>query len=125
MFEYPYKESEDSTPEKFTGMVLGEGVFLTASEISKKTSIPELVFINCCHLGKFSSDKQEEVTPAYNKFAASLSEELIKMGVKAVVAAGWAVDDAAALTFAEEFYDHLFMGKSFGEAVREARRAHL
>ncbi len=121
-FEYPYKESEESEPETFTGMVLGEGVFLTASEISKKTNIPELVFINCCHLGKLSSDVKEIHSPAYNKFAASLSEELIKMGVKAVVAAGWAVDDAAALTFAEEFYNHLLNGSSFGEAVQKARK---
>lgn len=121
VFKYPYRETPDADPEEFTGMVLGEGVFLTASEISKKTNIPELVFINCCHLGKLSADGKEENTTAYNKFAASLSEELIKMGVKAVVAAGWAVDDAAALTFAEAFYDQLFQGVSFGEAVRQAR----
>ncbi|HUG33436.1 MAG TPA: CHAT domain-containing protein, partial [Anaerolineales bacterium] len=122
VFEHEFKASADAEPETFTGMVLGDGVFLTASEISKKTNIPELVFINCCHLGKISSDGTEDRTPAYNKLAASLSEELINMGVKAVVAAGWAVDDAAALTFAEAFYDQLFLGRSFGEAVLQARK---
>jgi CHAT domain-containing protein len=123
VFEYEYKETEEARPEFFTGMVLGEGVFLTASEIRKKANIPELVFINCCHLARISSNKKEVNVPAtaYNDFAASLSEELINMGVKAVVAAGWAVDDAAALTFAEEFYDQLFKGRSFGEAVHGAR----
>ena len=43
------------------------------------------------------------------------------MGVKAVIAAGWAVDDAAALTFAEVFYDHLLKGERFGAAVKAAR----
>ncbi|HKY55186.1 MAG TPA: CHAT domain-containing protein, partial [Anaerolineales bacterium] len=123
VYEYEYKESEDTEPEVFTGMVLGDGVFLTANEIRQKTHIPELVFINCCHLGKLSSQKKEDRTPkyAYNDFAASLSKELIEMGVKAVIAAGWAVDDAAALTFADVFYDYLLRGYQFGDAVKEAR----
>jgi hypothetical protein len=37
------------------------------------------------------------------------------------VAAGWAVDDAAALTFAELFYQRMLSGLPFGEAVRQAR----
>ena len=37
------------------------------------------------------------VQNAHNKLAASISEELIRMGVKAVVAAGWAVNDEAAM----------------------------
>ena len=123
VYEYEYKESEDAEPEVFTGMVLGDGVFLTANEIRQKTHIPELVFINCCHLGKLSSQKKEDKTPkyAYNDFAASLSRELIEMGVKAVIAAGWAVDDAAALTFADVFYEHLLKGYRFGDSVKEAR----
>ncbi len=123
VYKFKYKETPDSEPEIFTGMVLGEGVFLTASEIKKKMNIPELVFINCCHLGKLSSTKEEDKPPtvAYNEFAASLSRELIEMGVKAVIAAGWAVDDAAALTFAEVFYEHLLKGERFGDAVKEAR----
>jgi tetratricopeptide (TPR) repeat protein len=46
---------------------------------------------------------------------------LIDNGVKAVVVAGWAVDDAAALAFAKKFYQCMFDGESFGEAVRKAR----
>ena len=123
VFEYEYRETEEAEAEVFTGMVLGDGVFLTANEIRKKTNIPELVFINCCHLGKLTSDQKEVRTPstAFNDLAASLSKELIEMGVKAVVAAGWAVDDSAALTFAEVFYEHLLKGDSFGEAVKAAR----
>lgn len=123
VYEYQYKESEEAEPEVYTGMVLGDGIFLTANEFKQKMHIPELVFINCCHLGKFSSKKEEDKTPryAFNDFAASLSEQLIDMGVRAVIAAGWAVDDAAALTFAEVFYDHLLKGYRFGDAVKAAR----
>jgi CHAT domain-containing protein len=121
VFEYEYKENDDAEPEVFTGMVLGNGVFLTANEIQNKMHIPELVFINCCHLGKISSRAKQPPDYAYNEFAASLSRKLIDMGVKAVIAAGWAVDDAAALTFAEVFYDHLLRGERFGAAVKAAR----
>ena len=39
------------------------------------------------------------------------------MGVRAVVAAGWAVDDRAAAEFARAFYDRMLDGESFGPAV--------
>ena len=47
--------------------------------------------------------------------------ELIKMGVRAVVAAGWEVDDAAAKTFAEVFYQCMLDNMRFGDAVKSAR----
>jgi tetratricopeptide (TPR) repeat protein len=81
--------------------------------------VPELVFINCCHLGKTLGN-----TAAQGRFsllAANLAVQFIGMGVKAVVAAGWAVDDGAAEAFAESFYTHMLEGASFGEAVRAAR----
>src|SRR5690606_828403 len=53
--------------------------------------------------------------------AANLGMQFIRMGVRAVVAAGWAVDDAAALAFAEAFYGRMLAGEAFGEAVRAAR----
>jgi len=123
VYNYTYIDSPESTPRKVTGMVLGNGVFLTANEIQNKMNIPELVFINCCHLGKLSDRDEEDEAGKneFNKFAASLSRELIEMGVKAVVAAGWAVDDAAAMSFAEIFYDHLLRGYPFGDAIKAAR----
>jgi len=42
-------------------------------------------------------------------------------GVRAVIAAGWSVDDAAGLTFARTFYEQFLAGELFGEAVRAAR----
>ena len=118
VYRFPVSRPDSEKPELYTGMVLGGGVFLTANELQNKMEIPELVFVNCCHLGTIDSP----VGYSYNKFAASLSEELIKMGVKAVIAAGWAVDDAAAITFADVFYDQLLKGAQFGDAVKEARK---
>ena len=44
------------------------------------------------------------------------------MGVRGVVAAGWAVDDVNASRFAERFYDGVLCGRSFGRAVLLARQ---
>ena len=102
-----------------SGVVLSDGAMLTAAEICQLEAVPELVFLNCCHLAKM------QATPdaAYNRLAYSLARELIEMGVRCVVAAGWPVDDQAATTFAEHFFDALLtQGKAFGPAVQEARR---
>ena len=103
-----------------TGMVLGENTHLTPGIIDQLRTVPELVFINCCHLGMKGGQKSSPLNN-HHKLAANLGTQLIEMGVKAVVVAGWAIDDAAAKTFAKTFYQKLFSGDNFGEAVQKAR----
>ncbi len=100
-------------PER-SGVVLAKDMFLTAIEFGQLRVVPELVFLNCCHLGKV-----DQAPPACNKLAASVAQELINIGVRAVVVAGWAVDDAAGRDFAIQFYRQMLVEKGqFGEAVR-------
>ena len=111
------KSTDKSTPpKKVTGMVLGDNIFLTANELRQMPKVPELVFVNCCFLGTLKNFES-------NRFAASFARQLIEMGVKAVVAAGWEVDDTAAQQFAEVFYQHMLEGKTFGLSVKKARKA--
>ncbi len=105
---------------KITGVVIGDDLFITPVEVEQMRQVPELVFINCCHLG-FVEDKPS-IEPDRPKLAANIATQFINMGVKAVVAAGWAVDDAAAKTFAEEFYLRMLNGERFGDAVLHARQ---
>jgi hypothetical protein len=59
-----------------------------------------------------------------NLLAASVARELINIGVRCVVVAGWAVDDKGAMIFGKAFYESLLLeGRPFGQAVFEARRA--
>ena len=105
-----------------SGMVLDNGVFLTAVEIGQMQQVPELVFLNCCFIGQTGPDVSATGRDlAYNKLAASISRELIEMGVRAVVAAGWAVRDDAALHFAKVFYGEMLDRATFGRALQEAR----
>ena len=42
--------------ERISGMVIGKETFLTPGDVEQMRWVPELVFINCCHLGKTQRD---------------------------------------------------------------------
>ena len=115
------------TVAPITGMVIGDGVFLTPAEVQQMRRVPDLVFINCCYLGVVEAPMpgtpQTAQQRAFPRLAANIATEFIRMGVRAVVAAGWAVDDAGAATFSTIFYDEMLKGQAFGEAVKLARCA--
>ena len=102
------------------GVVLSDGTFLGPQEIGAMRVVPELVFINCCHLGAFPAKAL-----LYDRvgFASGVARALIDLGVRCVVAAGWAVDDEAAREFATTFYRALLRKQRFVDAVAAARTA--
>jgi pimeloyl-ACP methyl ester carboxylesterase/tetratricopeptide (TPR) repeat protein len=114
------RRGSESSPRRISGMVIGTDNFLTPAEIGQMRAVPDLVFINCCHLGRIE-DLGDRPDANFPRLAANLATELIRMGVRAVVAAGWAVDDQAAQTFADIFYRELLAGVAFGRAVHRAR----
>jgi CHAT domain-containing protein len=105
------------------GVVLSNGTFLGPDEFSNMRTVPELVFVNCCHLG--AADAAQLLNLRYDRaeFASGVAGALIAIGVRCVVAAGWAVDDDAATVFAEDFYQSLLQGNRFIDAVGQARAA--
>ncbi len=105
------------------GVVLsGQDTYLGANEVRAMRIVPELVFLNCCHLA--GRDAAAVLEP-YDRvaFAANIAEELIKAGVRCVIAAGWAVEDEPAKKFATRFYASLLGGARFIDAVAAARAA--
>jgi pimeloyl-ACP methyl ester carboxylesterase len=107
----------DRIKQKLSGMVIGYKTILTPGDVEQMRWVPELVFINCCHLGKTHSENGLD----RGGLAANIGIQFIRMGVRAVVTAGWAVSDQAALVFAETFYRRMLDGEAFGDAVRAAR----
>ncbi|WP_294285034.1 CHAT domain-containing protein [uncultured Chryseobacterium sp.] len=105
-----------------SGIVLGDEILLDPDTIKQLSAIPEFMFINCCYSGKINTQMMDERNINRVSLAASIGTQLIKMGVKAVVISGWAVEDSAAKTFSEVLYKQLFKGKEFGEAVKIARK---
>jgi hypothetical protein len=108
-----------------SGVVIGPERFLTAQTVAQFSAVPELVFLNCCYSGRIEdADAAPNGRDRAHLLAASVARQLMGIGVRAVVAAGWSVDDAAALAFATTFYEQMIKDSAgFGDAVKAARRA--
>ncbi|MBT9558054.1 MAG: CHAT domain-containing protein [Myxococcales bacterium] len=105
------------------GVVLSGGLFLGAAEIRAMRRVPSLVFVNCCYLGASRApDILSSSSIDRSSFAATVAQSLIEVGVRCVVAAGWAIDDNAARVFASNFYLRLMEGSRFQDAVADARQ---
>jgi CHAT domain len=109
----------DPEPTK-SGVVVSDRLRITPAEVQALSLVPELVFLNCCYLGKMDGARPAAPDP---RLASSLAEGFIQAGVRAVIAAGWAVDDAAGGCFASAFYESFLAGDTFGTAVQKARDA--
>jgi hypothetical protein len=107
--------------DRRSGIMLSDGMLITAAEICSVEQVPDLVFLNCCHLAR--ADRVDTESVPLNRLAASIATELIRMGVRVVLAAGWAVEDGVARLFTEVFYQQLLANRPFGEAVFQARVA--
>ena len=101
-----------------SGLLIGPDHFLTAQIVAQLSAVPELVFLNCCHSARVDGDPSARV----HLLAASVARELMAIGVRAVIAAGWSIDDTAAVAFATSFYEQMLAGSGLGDAVRIARR---
>lgn len=117
-----------------SGVVTGVGPHhrLTALDFRSMSVQPDLVFLNCCHLGRLEAGDEDNKLESWlvpeqlrqpHKLAATVATQLMQNGVKAVVVAGWEVDDQAAAAFADRLYRCLLDAESFGDAVRKARTA--
>ena len=106
----------DGKSRKRTGVVLGGGVVLTPSALAKLPVSPGVAFVNCCYLGSMDLEGRPE-------FAANVAVELMKLGARCVIAAGWAVKDDIAKLFSDTFYQAMLEGDSFGNATLRARQA--
>ncbi|SAL66723.1 DUF7379 domain-containing protein [Caballeronia humi] len=125
-------DSSDTPPsgkdeDRLKGVVLSNGTYLGPREIRNMERVPELVFVNCCHLAERDTRQllADEMHRPVDRpqFAANVAQALIGIGVRCVIAAGWAVDDEPAKIFATTFYEAVLKGERFGDAVGLAREA--
>ncbi len=121
------KEGQPSVIEHKGGVVLSDDTFLGPDEVRSMRTVPELVFVNCCHLAHMDEQQALQGPPRRPfdraEFAYGLADALIETGVRCVIAAGWAVDDGPAEVFATTFYAQLLDRQPFITAVARAREA--
>ncbi|MGW3321507.1 CHAT domain-containing protein [Streptomyces virginiae] len=123
-----------------SGWVFADGL-LTAQELALLERPPLIVVANACYtarLGDASGPGTPAVEPGLagrspwgNPQAAlvpSLADEFLRMGVGHYIGAAWRIPDDQGISFADQFYTHLFKGgpgeatPTVGGAVRAARR---
>jgi hypothetical protein len=101
---------QEGRPDE-TGAILSTETLLTVDTVRQLRFVPDVVFLNCCSLGR----------SGMNRLAAGLAREFMAIGVRALVAAAWPIEDAAACAFAETFYTELIAGRPLGDTVTRAR----
>ena len=94
-----------------SGAIIGDNLVISGTTIRQLPAMPDLFFLNCCHLAKIG----------VNRLAAGIARELMAAGVRAVVAAGWPVSDIAAVRFAISMYEALLSGADYSIGVERGR----
>lgn len=123
----------DKERPDLSGWVFGQNCILSAREIFRARQVPRLVFANACFTGVINDrsksstgrllEKRDLSAEETNKKLAGLAEAFFERGVQNYIGTGWAVDDAAAVTFAEVFYEKAMSGELLGPALSAARKA--
>lgn len=104
-----------------SGWVFSHDVILSAREIFRARQVPRVVFANACFSAVTNGGQEPSVEEA-NRKLAGLAEAFFERGVQNYIGTGWAVDDAAAVEFAQVFYKQAMNGKLLGDALADARR---
>lgn len=112
----------DADKPNNSGWVFSHEVTLSAREIFRARQVPRVVFANACFSAVTNAGREPSVEEA-NRKLAGLAEAFFERGVQNYIGTGWAVDDAAAVQFAQVFYKRAMTGKLLGEALADARRA--
>lgn len=102
------------------GIAIGNNICIDPAMINQIGYVPDFIFINCCYSGVLNAE-DDVYSKNRNRLAANIGTQLIEMGVKAIIISGWAVNDGAAKVFSETFYERMFQGYNFGNAVQMAR----
>lgn len=110
----------DEKNPKCGGWVFGENLILSANEIFRVRRVPSLVFSNACFTGKIAEDNAFSTEETTGK-QAGLAEAFFERGIQNYIGTGWEVNDSLAIKFAEEFYESVLEGNTFGEALSVAR----
>ena len=123
---FDHRFEDEPSSERKTGIVLGgspETLVLDSAMFEQMPVTPELMFVNCCSLGAIDPTAETAYLRADRPaLASSIAVQLIRMGVRAVIAAGWEVGDEPASRFADTFYEDMLRGDSFGRAMQNARQ---
>ena len=112
------------------GLLCADGQFLTGEDLADMSMLPTLVFLNACQSGRIrraptGGTRREAKATRQDRLkeTVSVAEAFLHGGLKLFLGTYWPVDDGAALTFSQKFYQSIIDHLPVGEAVHLARQA--
>jgi len=118
---------EPATPSRSGILCAGKEV-LSGADLANLGNLPSLAFFNACEAGRLrrgaTAAKVDPKLPAKDRVqrGVSFAEAFLRGGIANYIGTYWPVGDAAALTFAENFYTGLLNGAPLGSALHTARK---
>jgi CHAT domain/Cytosol aminopeptidase family, N-terminal domain len=115
-----------------SGLICADEKVLSGADLANSPNLPALVVFNACESGRvrgYFARKKRKVSAddmiSVAQLNIGLAEAFLRGGVANYVGTYWPVGDAAAETFASEFYVELLKGKPLGKALASARNKVL
>jgi len=120
IFHFAGHAKYDENDPSESGFILSDGD-LTAEKImtlSDSSSMPLLVFANACSSGETEGWR---IDPKQENKIYGLANVFLLAGVRHYIGTFWKIQDGLSMQFSRIFYRNVRLGKSIGEALRQAR----
>jgi len=111
-----------------SGILCAGREVLSGADLATIGGLPSLAFFNACEAGRVrrgaASAKMNPKLSTDHRVqrGVSFAEAFLRGGIANYVGTYWPVGDAAALTFAENFYQLLLAGETLGSAIVSGRK---
>ena len=119
----------DSADPSKSGILCSGREVLSGSDLASLGGLPSLVFFNACESGRVrrgsigAEINTKLPTDHRVQRGTSFAEAFLRGGIANYLGTYWPVGDAAALLFAEHFYQRLLAGENLGDALMAGRKA--
>jgi hypothetical protein len=111
-----------------SGLLCAGREVLSGAELANVGDLPTLMFFNACEAARVRKLEEDQTNPRSAeqvKRNLSFAEALLRGGVANFLGTYWPVGDAAAETFATNFYEALLAGQPLNDALQDGRRKVL
>ncbi|MEO8428163.1 MAG: CHAT domain-containing protein, partial [Verrucomicrobiota bacterium] len=112
----------DAAKPSRSGIICAGNQILSGAELVSLARLPNLVFFNACESGRTRKAKADKPVRKRIEENIGLAEAYLRGGVANYIGTYWPVNDAAAMTFAEEFYMNVINGIPLGQALLLGRQ---
>jgi pimeloyl-ACP methyl ester carboxylesterase len=118
-----HAEFDPERPNR-SGIRCAGGELLSGADLVNLGSLPSLMFLNACESGRLRRGSRRPLNgPERVQSSFSFAEAFLRGGIANYLGTYWPVNDGAALTFSQVFYQEILLGRSLSTAIMSGRKA--